>query len=78
MLLIYSFYPNFVAMLEDNRLLVVEYKGTAYATNDDSKEKCQLGELWEKKSSGKGLFLIAEKNNEIGRSVYDQLAAKIR
>jgi hypothetical protein len=30
----------------NNRLLVVEYKGAAYVSNDDSKEKRQLGELW--------------------------------
>ncbi|SEN22476.1 type III restriction enzyme [Nitrosospira multiformis] len=72
------FYPDFVALLEDNRLLVVEYKGAAYASNDDSKEKRQMGELWEKKSNGKGLFLMAEKKDEMGRGVYDQLSAKIR
>jgi type III restriction enzyme len=71
------FYPDFVAMLEDGRLLVVEYKGAAYATNDDSKEKRQLGELWEAKSNGKGLFLMAEKEDELVRGVFDQIRAKI-
>ena len=71
------FYPDFVAMLEDGRLLVIEYKGAAYATNDDSKEKKQLGELWEAKSNGKGLFLMAEKEDELMRRVFDQIAAKI-
>ncbi|MBI6856235.1 DEAD/DEAH box helicase family protein, partial [Pseudomonas cichorii] len=33
------FYPDFVAELEDGRILVVEYKGELYKTNDDSKEK---------------------------------------
>ena len=36
------FYPDFVALLEDGRLLVIEYKGEAYATNDDSKERSCL------------------------------------
>lgn len=71
------FYPDFVAMLEDGRLLVVEYKGKAYVTNDDSKEKRQLGELWEKKSNGKGLFLMAELKDRLDRGVYDQLCAKL-
>lgn len=71
------FYPDFVALLDDGRLLVVEYKGKAYVTNDDSKEKNQLGELWEKKSGGKGLFLMAEKQDGLGRGVYDQLTAKV-
>jgi len=48
------FYPDFVAELYDGRILVVEYKGEGYKTNDDSKEKCQIGQLWEKKSNGRG------------------------
>ena len=58
-------------------MLVIEYKGAAYATNDDSKEKKQLGELWEAKSNGKGLFLMAEKEDELMRRVFEQIAAKI-
>lgn len=72
------FYPDFVALLEDGRLLVVEYKGAAYATNDDSKEKKQLGELWEAKSNSKGIFLMAEKRDEMGRGVFEQILAKIK
>jgi type III restriction enzyme len=70
------FYPDFVALLTDGRVLVVEYKGDAYATNDDSKEKRALGQLWEKRSNGKGLFLFAEKS-VAGSSVASQLASKI-
>lgn len=71
------FSPDFVAMLEDGRLLVVEYKGAGYVTNDDSKEKKLLGELWEKKSNGKGFFLMAEKQDGLGRGVFEQLRAKV-
>ena len=39
------FYTEFVADLHDGRILVVEYKGEAYKTNDDSKEKRQIGML---------------------------------
>src|SRR5690606_8175827 len=42
------YYPDFVAELTDGRLLVVEYKGDAYATNDDSRDKKQVGFQWEK------------------------------
>ena len=56
------FYPDFVAELQDGRILVVEYKGDVYVTNDDSKEKKALGDLWASKSAGKGIFLMAEKN----------------
>ena len=55
------FYPDFVAELHDGRLLVVEYKGDAYATNDDSREKRAIGNAWARASGGQGLFLMAEK-----------------
>ena len=55
------FYPDFVAELHDGRLLVVEYKGDAYATNDDSGEKRAIGDAWARASGGRGLFLMAEK-----------------
>ena len=68
------FYPDFVALLKDGRLLVVEYKGAVYATNDDSKEKRNIGELWAAKSGGKGLFLMAEKKNAQGKTIAEQVA----
>ncbi len=55
------FYPDFVAELKDGRLLVLEYKGDAYASNDDSAEKRAVGAAWARASGGLGLFLMAEK-----------------
>lgn len=71
------FYPDFVVLLNDGRTLVVEYKGKPYETNDDSKEKINIGELWESKSQGKGLFLFAVKRDAQGRDVYKQIEDKI-
>ncbi len=71
-----KFYPDFVAELTDGRLLVVEHKGKVYATNEDSKEKSNVGDLWEEKSGGKTLFLMTVE--ERGKpSLFDQIAAKI-
>jgi type III restriction enzyme len=58
--------------------MVVEYKGKAYATNDDSKEKKLLGQLWECRSKGTALFLMAEKRDKDGRDLYQQLEQKVR
>jgi type III restriction enzyme len=69
------FYPDFVAMLQDGRLLVVEYKGEPYVTNDDSREKTNLGELWASKSNGQGLFLMAQRQDPSGRNLNEQIAA---
>jgi type III restriction enzyme len=53
-----KFYPDFVCMLNDGRYLVIEYKGEDRWSNDDSKEKRQLGELWALKSEGSCLFVM--------------------
>lgn len=71
------FYPDFVAELTDGRILVVEYKGEVYETNDDSREKRQVGEQWEKASAGRCLFLFAVKTDDVGRNVAQQIAHKI-
>jgi type III restriction enzyme len=52
------FYPDFVAELEDGRILVVEYKGAHLWSNDDSKEKRAVGTLWAERSGGKCLFVM--------------------
>ncbi|HDR8920145.1 TPA: DEAD/DEAH box helicase family protein [Burkholderia vietnamiensis] len=71
------FYPDFVAELVDGRILVVEYKGEPYKTNDDSKEKKQVGYRWEASSDGRCLFLFAEEKDDAGRDVFKQLADKL-
>ncbi len=59
------FYPDFVALLNDGRILVVEYKGSHLVTTDDAKEKRLIGNLWADRSNGKCLFVMAE-NREFG------------
>ena len=70
------FYPDFVAMLQDERLLVVEYKGAHIAEGPDTAEKRTVGELWERKSLGKGVFVLAEKLIN-GADTRSQLLQKI-
>jgi len=71
------FYPDFVCELTDGRILVVEYKGEPYKTNDDSREKSHVGHQWEKSSGGKCLFLFAVQTDDMGRSVEQQIDFKI-
>lgn len=72
------FYPDFVAELTDDRVLVIEYKGAHLSTNDESKEKSLIGEQWEKSSNGQCLFLFARSEKEDGRSLKKQLEDKLR
>jgi len=71
------FYPDFVAKLNDGRILVVEYKGGHLASADDAQEKQNIGALWEAKSGGKALFLMAVKVDDQGRNVERQIKGKI-
>lgn len=70
-------YPDFVARLKDERLLVVEYKGGDRYSSDTEKEKRMVGELWATKSKGKGIYLMAQLKDEKGNSVTEQLKAAI-
>lgn len=72
-----KFYPDFVAQLEDGRLLVVEYKGAHIAEGSETAEKRAIGELWQRKSNGKGIFVMVEKNID-GRDMRQQLLGAIR
>jgi len=62
------FYPDFVCLLNDGRYLVVEYKGEDRWSNEDSREKRIIGEVWAKWSSGKCLFVMT-KGQELGTIV---------
>ena len=67
-----KFYPDFVAQLEDGRLLVAEYKGARDADSSDTAEKRTIGELWQRASNGKGVFIVVEKSVN-GRDMRQQL-----
>ena len=69
------FYPDFVAELSDGRLLVVEYKGEGYKTNDDSVEKRLIGEYWARLTGN--LFLFAVERDAKGLDVTQQLAGVV-
>ncbi len=71
-----KFYPDFVAMLDDGRTLVVEYKGGHLADGADTNEKRLIGELWERQSQGRALFIVVEKS-AAGKDMRGQIISKI-
>ncbi len=73
----HKFYPDFICELNDGRMLVVEYKGDAYVSNDDSAEKRNVGELWAEATEGKCLFIMAVEQDGQGRDVRQQILACI-
>lgn len=68
-----KFYPDFVCQLTDGRMLVVEYKGEVYASNDDSAVKCNIGQRWASLSNGQCLFIMAVLQDSQGRNVQQQI-----
>ena len=58
-----NFYPDFVALLNDGRILCIEYKGAHLITNEDTNEKRIVGELWAERSGKRCLFLLIGKEN---------------
>jgi len=71
------FYPDFVALLTDGRVLAVEYKGD-HLLGSDTQEKQNVGELWEERSDGQALFLLALKEDAQGRNISQQITHKSR
>ena len=65
-----KFYPDFVCKLKDGRFLVVEYKSETSWSNEDSREKRVLGELWEKRSNGACLFMMPKGNADFSEIIW--------
>ena len=65
------FYPDFVIKLTNGNYAAIEYKGEQLKTNDDSKEKNLVGELWQEKNGGK--FLMATRRDDNGRDLSTQI-----
>jgi len=58
-----KFYPDFVALLKDGRILVVEYKGGYLYDTPTEKQKRLIGEVWMRESQGKCLFCMPTNKN---------------
>jgi type III restriction enzyme len=71
------FYPDFIAQLSDDRILIVEFKGDHLVNDPKERQKKNVGEKWEETSSGQGLFVWVVQKDEFGRNVDRQIRAKI-
>jgi len=66
------FYPDFVCKLDDERLLVVEYKGKYLYDTPDAEEKRLIGQAWESRSDGRCIFVMPTDRD------FSVITAKIR
>ena len=69
------FYPDFVAELTNGKLLVVEYKGDGYATNDDSREKRLVGERWAQ-TTGQHFAMVEKTLNGMDMAAQSRAAVR--
>jgi type III restriction enzyme len=53
-----NFYPDFVCLLTDGRVMAVEYKGAHLVTADEAKEKAAVGAVWASRSGGRCVFVM--------------------
>jgi type III restriction enzyme len=68
----YRFYPDFVCQMDDDRMLVVEYKGADRYDAPGQKEKRDIGELWARRSKGRCLFAMPQQRD------FASIEAKLR
>ena len=52
------FYPDFLCLLTDRRVLAVEYKGRDRYTAQDAEEKRAVGSVWASRSNGRCVFVM--------------------
>jgi type III restriction enzyme len=66
------FYPDFLALLVDGRVLAVEYKGKHLYDATDAGEKRAVGAVWESRSGSRCLFVMPTDGD------FSTITAKIR
>lgn len=54
-------YPDFIVMMNSGKIVTVETKGKFLATNDDSREKAELGKIWQAQAGTKyRYYMVSE------------------
>ena len=69
-----KFYPDFVAVTNKGKIIVLEWKGEDRVSNEDTKYKVEIGDIWEKLGNGKlNFFLVNTGNVEEVLTALDKL-----
>lgn len=74
-----KFYPDFVAVMEDGRSLVVQYKGKQLSSEEsrDSREKELIGQQWAKALAGKAKFVMATMKRGDRKEVRQKISSEL-
>jgi type III restriction enzyme len=73
-------YPDFVCQLQNDNIVLIEYKGGHIVSADEAKAKKRIGELWQRCGNGKGIFVMPTdaKHDPQGRGIQQQIEDALR
>lgn len=55
-------YPDFIVMTNSGKIVMIETKGEYLTSNDDSREKAELGKMWQAQAGGKFRYYMVSEN----------------
>lgn len=56
-------YPDFIVMTKSGIVVMIETKGEHLTSNDDSKEKAELGKIWQSQAGNKYRYYMVSEND---------------
>lgn len=56
-------YPDFIVMTKSGIIVMIETKGEHLTSNDDSKEKAELGKIWQSQAGNKYRYYMVSEND---------------
>ena len=56
-------YPDFIVMTNSGYIVMIETKGGHLTSNDDSREKAELGKMWQAQAGGKFRYYMVSEND---------------
>lgn len=56
-------YPDFIVMTNSGYIVMIETKGEHLTSNDDSREKAELGKMWQAQADGKFRYYMVSEND---------------
>lgn len=56
-------YPDFIVMTNSGKIVMIETKGEHLTSNDDSREKAELGKIWQAQAGSKFRYYMVSEND---------------
>ena len=56
-------YPDFIVMTNSGKIVMIETKGEYLTSNDDSREKAELGKIWQAQAGANYRYYMVSEND---------------